>query len=219
MSVTHYNGKKLYKVLVNGKSCHGGDFTWSLPIHNQDGTWTPGEWTPEVHVNLCFSGYHATWEPIQWANQDGIEVYEIEFYDAVQGSEVASKVVGKRCRLLSRIVDADVLLAMHIVVSGSHEAKDGIWYASGSAKVKVCGSAKVTASGSAIVKDYDSAKVTSSGSAIVEAFDSTTVNAYDTVTVISYKSHNYLAIVTLYDNAVHIDHRCGCKPVCRIACV
>ena len=51
----------LYKVLdANGRSCNGGDMQWSLPTHNEDGTWTPGEWMPEIKgpVVECENGYH-----------------------------------------------------------------------------------------------------------------------------------------------------------------
>ena len=42
---------KYYKVLdKHGRSCHGGEAEWSLPQRNEDGSWTPGEWMPEVEV-------------------------------------------------------------------------------------------------------------------------------------------------------------------------
>ena len=52
---------KYYKVLgKHGRSCHGGNAEWSLPTQNDDGTWTPGEWMPEIEGELepCRNGYH-----------------------------------------------------------------------------------------------------------------------------------------------------------------
>ena len=37
---------KLYKVLINGESCHGGKMTWALPTMIND-VWTAGEWQIE----------------------------------------------------------------------------------------------------------------------------------------------------------------------------
>ena len=51
----------LYKFInKDNKSCSGGDFDWTeyLPVKNEDGTWTPGKWTPKVSPVLCMSGYH-----------------------------------------------------------------------------------------------------------------------------------------------------------------
>ena len=51
----------LYKVLdANGCSCNGGSLKWSLPARNDDGSWTPGEWMPEIEGPLveCENGYH-----------------------------------------------------------------------------------------------------------------------------------------------------------------
>lgn len=31
--------QKLYKILVDGKSCHGGDLVWSLPKGKKKGDW------------------------------------------------------------------------------------------------------------------------------------------------------------------------------------
>ena len=51
----------LYKVLdAEGCSCNGGELKWSLPARNDDGSWTPGEWMPEIEGPLveCENGYH-----------------------------------------------------------------------------------------------------------------------------------------------------------------
>ena len=52
---------KLYKVLsADGRSCHGGDFQWSLPTKNEDGSWTPGDWTLPIEGEVvpCENAYH-----------------------------------------------------------------------------------------------------------------------------------------------------------------
>jgi len=52
---------KFYKTLDGvGFSCHGGEAEWSLPYRNEDGTWVPGDWMPEIEGELkeCENGYH-----------------------------------------------------------------------------------------------------------------------------------------------------------------
>jgi hypothetical protein len=71
---------KWYKVLIDGKSCHGGHFEWSLPIENEDGSWTPGEWTPRIDVKMCNSGYHLTRHVASWLAVC-CQVYECEIAD------------------------------------------------------------------------------------------------------------------------------------------
>ncbi len=46
----------LFKVLVDGAPCHGGD-----------GAYPPaGEWTEPRTPNCCSSGYHLTSDPLRW---------------------------------------------------------------------------------------------------------------------------------------------------------
>ena len=64
----------LYKVLnAKGCSCNGGELKWSLPVKNDDGSWTPGEWMPEIEEPLveCENGYHlATLDQLpRWFNE------------------------------------------------------------------------------------------------------------------------------------------------------
>jgi hypothetical protein len=93
---------KLYKVLNNGKSCNGGDIDWSLPAKNDDGTWTPGEWMPEIEGNLvaCENGYHLVDKEnlIDWLNS---EIYEAEFEGEVIKEN--NKYVVRKCRLIRKI--------------------------------------------------------------------------------------------------------------------
>ena len=52
---------RYYKYLnENGKPYHGGVGRWSLPVQNDDGTWTPGDWMPPVEgeITPCQNGYH-----------------------------------------------------------------------------------------------------------------------------------------------------------------
>jgi hypothetical protein len=46
----------LFKVLVDGKSCHGGDAEWP-PV---------GEWTVRIEPICCFKGWHLTTDPLRW---------------------------------------------------------------------------------------------------------------------------------------------------------
>lgn len=64
----------LYKIIANGKSCHGGDHEWSLP--SNDG---PGEWH-EVDGDLvqCQNGFHLTTHPSRRFYGQGNELYEAE---------------------------------------------------------------------------------------------------------------------------------------------
>jgi hypothetical protein len=90
---------KYYKVLdKNGYSCHGGEAEWSLPTRNADGTWTPGEWMPEVEGELepCRNGYHVvTLEQLpDWL---GERIFEVEPGDEIVHED--DKSVTRTCRL------------------------------------------------------------------------------------------------------------------------
>ena len=56
----------LFKVLVDGKSCHGGDTVY-----------VPGKWTPKVSPVCCAAGYHLTNDPLKWW-KSGAEVWLAE---------------------------------------------------------------------------------------------------------------------------------------------
>jgi len=90
---------KYYKVLdKHGCSCHGGDAEWSLPTQNDDGTWTPGEWMPEIEGELkpCRNGYHVvTLEQLpDWL---GERIFEVESGDEIVHED--NKSVTRTCRL------------------------------------------------------------------------------------------------------------------------
>lgn len=89
---------KLYKVLVDGQSAHGGMFTWSLPEPDGDGGWIPGEWSPRIDdVKICKVGYHLTYTPEQWLTY-GCGAYEAGT-DSVSDWE-GDKIVCHSARLL-----------------------------------------------------------------------------------------------------------------------
>lgn len=46
----------LFKVLVNGRSCHGGDAEYP----------SPGKWTTRISPSCCKSGWHLTSDPLRW---------------------------------------------------------------------------------------------------------------------------------------------------------
>ena len=46
-----------FKVLVDNKSCHGGDYDYPII----------GKWTPKIKdIKICESGYHLTTDPLRW---------------------------------------------------------------------------------------------------------------------------------------------------------
>jgi hypothetical protein len=191
----------LYKVLIDGKSCHSGILTWSLPKEGQ-----PGEWhSVEGPLRKCSNGLHFTDTPAIWW-KPGCTVYLAEAEEIVGtcDEDTDRKVVARRGRLL-REVTKDELRALNIFLDGRGEVKDvkGIASgsaqveASGSAQVKASGSAQVKASGSAQVEAWDSAQVKASGSAQVEAWDSAQVEAWDSAQVEAWDS----AQVEAWDSA------------------
>lgn len=101
---------KYYKILNKGKSCHGGTANWSLPIKNEDGTWTPGEWMPEIVGELvpCENGYHLCrpQDLIHWLNQ---EMYEAEYAGEIIEEE--DKIVVRKCRLIRKVESWDTKTA------------------------------------------------------------------------------------------------------------
>ena len=89
---------RYWKVLdAAGHSCHGGDFTWSLPTWSKTKGWIPGDWTPNVTPRLCESGYHVCRDDdlIHWL---GERIYACEVRGEVD--EADDKVVAESVRLL-----------------------------------------------------------------------------------------------------------------------
>lgn len=91
--------KKYYKVLVNGKSCHGGNLIWSLPTENAFGEWH----SVEGNIVLCSNGLHLTSDPNHWW-KDGCTVYEAEIDGTIgDRDDSKAKVVVAKTRLLKAV--------------------------------------------------------------------------------------------------------------------
>lgn len=181
-------GRKLYKVLEDGRSCSGGHLSWSVPTQDESGEWQPGDWHEvEGELQLCKRGLHLTWDPAQWYAQ-GRDVYECEAERLGEETDDAAKIVVGRARLTRRLSDEE-LAELRIYRYGEHEIHEGACHVSGSASVRARGSASVEARGSA------------------------SVEAYEVSTIIA---HWGSATVALRDRAVLVDQR-GKKPVVRIA--
>jgi hypothetical protein len=91
---------KLFKVLIDGKSCHGGDMKWSLP-KKVKGKWVAGEWqTYEGDVKICEKGLHLTKERFNWYKW-GCTAYEAEAKDIVTWEN--DKCVAKSVRLIKEV--------------------------------------------------------------------------------------------------------------------
>ncbi|MEA1957563.1 MAG: hypothetical protein U9N01_04330 [Euryarchaeota archaeon] len=94
--------KKLYKVLDDqGRSCNGGDASWSLPLKGADGKWNPGEWMPKIKgkLELCENGYHLcrSDDLLSWL---GKQIFEAEYRG--EKREGGNKIVVRQCRLLRK---------------------------------------------------------------------------------------------------------------------
>ena len=93
----------LYKVLdAEGCSCNGGELKWSLPARSDDGSWTPGEWMPEIEGPLveCENGYHlATLEQLPlWLNE---RIFVAEVDGELIESSDGEKWVARKVRLVA----------------------------------------------------------------------------------------------------------------------
>jgi hypothetical protein len=139
--------KPLYKVLVNGRSCHGGDMEWSLPKKGKPGKWH----SVNGQIRLCSNGLHLTDDPARWWSP-GCSIYLVEARGVVGSCDDDStrKVVCKSARL-RRLATTKELDTLRIWSSGEHEIHDLPCVLSGSATVTAYGSATVTAYGSATV--------------------------------------------------------------------
>ena len=91
--------EKLYKILVDGKSCHGGNLKWSLPV-KKNGKWTPGEWHEEDQMEICKTGLHLTTKPYNWYKW-GCTNYEVEPEGALVWKD--DKCVAMKVRLLKEV--------------------------------------------------------------------------------------------------------------------
>lgn len=71
----------LFKILVDGKSAHGGNLTWSLPTQSDNGVFVPGRWhSVKGELEMCSNGLHVcTWDQAwnEWMKIDA-DIYEVE---------------------------------------------------------------------------------------------------------------------------------------------
>ena len=208
--------KPLYKVLRDGRSCHGGDLAWSLPVSDGNGGWTPGEWhSISGRVKVCEDGLHLTNTPSAWVLPHHQSQCYLAETDDPSPDWSGDKCAVRRARLLRPVEWSEV--GVHYFTTGAHEITEGIAYASGSARVRASGSASVRASGSASVRASDSASVTAYGSASVTAYGSARVEASGSASVTSTRYHGAASPVVVEGGAVHVDRR-GAVLVLRTAC-
>jgi len=93
----------IYKVLVNGRSCHGGDMEWSLPTKTKTGKNKPGKWhTVEGDIEICATGLHFTTDWQKWLKPN-CTVYAAEATDIAAHDDDGAKCVARRGRLLSEV--------------------------------------------------------------------------------------------------------------------
>ena len=67
--------ERYFKILVDGKSCHGGDSVWSLPDGDK-----PGDWMPKLTKLVpCEHGYHIVMaHQIPWWMKNNCQIFEVE---------------------------------------------------------------------------------------------------------------------------------------------
>ena len=175
-----------YKVLLDGKSFHGGEFEWSLPKNGKPGKWhsVTGE------LMMCLHGLHLTDNPQKWWDRNA-KCYEVEYKDALEPAE--DKICVRKVRLVRELTHDD-LAKLQIFYSGEHVVKSGTALAYDSSSVTACNSSSVEAYGSSSVTAYNSSSVTAYDSSSVEAYGSSTVN-----------SRFHTGNVTVSHNAIHIN--------------
>jgi hypothetical protein len=94
----------LYKVLVGGKSCHGGSLTWSLPRGKKPSEWheVPGD------PHLCSYGLHLTPNPAAWWKPKAT-AYLAEVDGPIDGDPTKDdKVAARRVRLLRKLTTEEL---------------------------------------------------------------------------------------------------------------
>ena len=83
----------LFKVLVDGTSCRGGNYKYP----------PPGEWTPTISdLSLCNTGYHVTSDPLRWWCQRA-ELWSVEVDGDLSVNDKQDKACVSRLRLVERI--------------------------------------------------------------------------------------------------------------------
>ena len=103
----------------------------------------------------------------------------------------------------------------HILRTGMHTARDGIWYACGNATVVAFDNASVVAYNSTSVKAFDDATVGAHGDATVVAYGNASVKACGNASVVAFdeasvklpKYFQTLKPVLLHDKAICINYK------------
>lgn len=120
----------LFKVLVGGRSCHGGDLAWSLP-RLVAGAWVPGDWHEVQRVDLCREGLHLTSVPEAWW-KPGATLYAVEAEQVSGDAAAETKVVARRVRLLRVVAPSEYAETRGVrVVAGRVDYGYGDGYGSG----------------------------------------------------------------------------------------
>ena len=136
---------KLYKVLLEGKSCHGSTMEWSLPTKSR-----PGKWHKvELPLRRCENGFHLTKDPCAWW-KPGATCYEVEVGgEALDYDTYNNKICVEKVRLVRPVTNDELisLFGLHNFTEGEHTVKTGLVYASGSASVTASGSALISIRG------------------------------------------------------------------------
>jgi len=192
---------KYYKILLNGSSCHGGSFSWSLPSQGSGEATSgsnepasPGEWhalPDNEEPILCERGFHVTSQPTSWWVENA-DCYEVDCLGLLPEDPSNHKAVCSKIRLLRKLSHDD-LAKLNVFLSGESEISEGFGIAYGNAKVKAYGSSSVVAYGSSSVEAYDSSSVRAFGSSSVEAYDSSSVEAFGSSSVEAYDSSSVRA--------------------------
>ena len=91
-----------YKMLdINGCSCHGGNYKWSLPEQGADGSWIPGAWTPKIKELIpCTQGWHLAKDSqaLTWLSE---RIFIAEYSGKIIHN--SDNVIVSQCRLLREL--------------------------------------------------------------------------------------------------------------------
>jgi len=96
----------LYKFTDESGRTHNGEFQWSLPVQNTDGSWTPGNWAPPIvgRLHVCKRAYHAAKNEqiLSWLRP---RMFEIEFRARhyTKRWPNGDKVYGRQARLIREV--------------------------------------------------------------------------------------------------------------------
>ena len=106
---------RYFKILMDGKSCNGGNATWSLPHDDQ-----PGDWMPEINgIQMCERGYHvcAAQEILTWI-KEGCQIFEAE--NAGESMDGDNKTVCSQVRLIRQMTWNDSVARLFAADCAEH---------------------------------------------------------------------------------------------------